>query len=67
MKKYKVRHRAENRGQDRHVEAKPSLHLNQVMKATENLPFSFTMFFTDEHNNSIKYGRFVKVQAEYNG
>lgn len=50
---------------DPQVEAPSSTHLGLIRKACGNLPFSFTVFFTDEHNNTVKYGQFYKVQTEY--
>ena len=46
-------------------EAKVSEYLKLAMTATETLPFSFTMFMTDENGKSIKFGRFFKEQVEY--
>lgn len=46
-------------------EAVISTHLNLVRRATSRLPFSFTIFFTDENNNTVKFGQFAKTQEEY--
>lgn len=64
--KVKASTRTTNRGKDRQPEAAKSENLKLVMQATDAIPFSFTMFFTDEHGDSIKYGRFVKRQVEAN-
>lgn len=46
-------------------EAPRSTHLAMLKRATSRLPFSFTVFFTDENNCTVKYGQFVKIQEEY--
>lgn len=51
--------------QDPQREAPRSTHLAQVRRAISRLPFSITCFFTDENNNSVKVGQFVKIQEEY--
>ena len=45
-------------------EAPKTSHLDLVRRATSRLPFSFTIFFTDEHNQTVKFGQFAKVQDD---
>ena len=51
--------------QDPQKEAPQGTHLKMVKRFTSRLPFSFTIFFTDENGMSVKYGQFVKAQEEY--
>lgn len=46
-------------------EAPRSSHLQLVRRAINRLPFSCTVFFTDENGQTIKCGQFVKLQEEY--
>jgi hypothetical protein len=44
-----------------------SSHLNTIKRKLRDVPFGFTIFFTDENGNSIKYGQYAKIQEEVMG
>lgn len=62
--KAKPRSRVTNTGRRGLKEPQPSTRLEQIKNALSGINFGFTIFFTDERGESIKYYQGAVVQEE---
>lgn len=49
----------------KYKEAPISKNYKVIEEALKDVPFSFTIFFEDEHGNRVKFSKSVTLQEQY--